>query len=191
MDQKADNRIFCARENSVSGLCGSVASPTRHGHEIVPTLKTSTLSFAASIGLRSVCSPSMILISISIRRAIDEIGASFEPPSNGLDEFSPTFSSEMKTQPTSTLNGTLSQAVQFPIPADFPQFLGIGKETEGYNRHKDIHQNDGDRIVIAAHTDSSLFASIRPAIWTRSSSASGQHDKYKFADELFPYRRDR
>ena len=50
----------------------------------------------ASIGLRSVCSPSIPRISISIRRAIDEIGTSLAFPSNGFEEFSPTFSIETK-----------------------------------------------------------------------------------------------
>jgi len=42
-------------------------------------------------------------------------------PPNGFDEFSPTFSSETKTQPTTTLNGTFNQAVQCPVPAAFPK----------------------------------------------------------------------
>ena len=75
----------------------------------------------ASMGLRSVFSPSIVRISISIRRAIEEIGTSLEPPSNGFDEFSPIFSSETKIQPTNRLKGTFNQAVQCSIPVGFPR----------------------------------------------------------------------
>src|SRR4029079_1704214 len=83
-------------------------------------LQNRILSFA-SIGLRSVCSPSIVRISISIRRAMNEIGTSLEPPSNGFEEFSPTFSSERKSQPTIALNGTFNHTVQCAMPADFPR----------------------------------------------------------------------
>src|SRR6185437_1586925 len=77
--------------------------------------------YFGSIGLRSVCSPSMRRISISIRRDRNEIGTSFGPPSNGFEEFSPTFSSVKKAQPTKMLKGIFSQAVHSSRPSDFPR----------------------------------------------------------------------
>ena len=68
------------------------------------------------IGLLAQQGPS----SISIRRAMEEIGTSLAPPSNGLDEVSPTFSSVMNAQPTKTLAGTLSHTVQDEMPCARP-----------------------------------------------------------------------
>jgi hypothetical protein len=90
----------------------------------------------------------MIRISISIRRAINEIGTSLEPPSNGFEEFSPTFSSEMNSQPITALNGIFNQAVQCSIPACFPKSTAYWIKTKRYNRDKNRHQENGDRIVI-------------------------------------------
>ena len=84
-----------------------------------------------------------------MRRAMNEIGTSLAPPSNGFDEFSPTFSSDTKTQPTIALKGTFSQTVQCSIPAGLSELLRIGKQAERHDRDKDHHQKDRDRIIIA------------------------------------------
>ena len=89
----------------------------------------------------AVSSPSIVRISISIRRAMNEIGTSLAPPSNGFDEFSPTFSSETKTQPTTALNGTFSQTVQCSIPADFPSSCAYGNRPNGTIATKIVTRN--------------------------------------------------
>src|ERR1041384_6030632 len=115
------------------------------------------LSFA-SIGFNSVCSTSIVRISISIRRAMDEIGTSLEPPSNGFEEFSPTFSSDTNSQPTSAPHGTVKPADQRAErnvqpdrpgldPGGFSQVLCGRKECKRHQRGKDHHQHDGDGIV--------------------------------------------
>ena len=80
---------------------------------------------------------------------MNEIGTSLAPPSNGFEEFSPTFSSETKTQPTIALNGHIQPDGPAFEAGRLSKLLRMRKQAERHERDKDHHQKNSDRIIVA------------------------------------------